>query len=90
MDDLISVVVPCFNAEKTIADTIVSVLSQTHKNLECVVIDDCSTDNSLAIIEHVKSTDSRVEVIALSKNVGVAAARNIGLANSKGFFFHSG
>lgn len=63
---LVSVVVPLFNAEKYIADTISSVLAQTYKNWELIIIDDCSEDNSYEIAERFSNCDSRIHLIKKS------------------------
>jgi len=75
--DLVSVVIPAFNAEATINDTLTSVRNQTHRNLEIIVVDDGSTDNTRSIVEEHASVDLRVTLIS-RENAGVAAARNIG------------
>lgn len=82
--DLISVIVPVYNAEKYILETINSIISQTYDNLEIILIDDCSTDDSLKILEQVK--DPRIRIIKLKENKGVANARNIGIEKSNGEF----
>jgi glycosyltransferase involved in cell wall biosynthesis len=74
---LVSVVIPAFNAEATIHDTLRSVRSQTHLNLEIIVVDDGSTDRTGSIVESHASSDPRVTLISQA-NAGVAAARNVG------------
>ena len=83
--DLISVIIPCFNAEFTINQTIESVLSQTYTNWECVIVNDGSKDNSRKIIEPYIKADSRFKLINID-NSGVSTARNIGILNSQGTF----
>ena len=82
---LVSVVIPAFNAEQTIARTIESACAQTHHNLEIIVVDDGSTDNTLAVADACAASDRRIKVIRSSNN-GVAAARNLGIKMSHGSF----
>ena len=80
---LISVVIPAFNSEKTIQETIESVLNQTWKNLELIVINDGSKDSTLDIITSIK--DPRLKVFSYP-NAGVAASRNRGTSIAQGEF----
>lgn len=81
---LVSVVLPVYNREDTIARAINSVLNQTYTNLEIIVVDDCSTDQSLRKIREFQ--DDRISVIALNQNAGANAARNKGAMAAKGQF----
>lgn len=83
-EGLVSVVMPAYNAERYIARSIASVLEQTYRQLELVVIDDHSTDGTLALADAVARTDSRVRVVRLPCNGGVAAARNAGISAARG------
>lgn len=78
--NLISVIIPAFNAEKTIELTLSSVFNQTYSPLEILVVNDGSTDGTLAILE---KFESKIKIITI-ENKGVSNARNVGLANSKG------
>ncbi|HHP7246229.1 MAG TPA: glycosyltransferase [Elainellaceae cyanobacterium] len=80
---LISVIIPMFNAENTIRETIDSVLQQTLTDFEIIVIDDGSTDASLDAVKHIH--DSRIRVLS-QPNSGAPASRNRGLAESTGEF----
>lgn len=81
-DDLISVVVPVYNRAHLVARTIGSVCTQSYRNLEILLIDDCSTD---AIEEAVAALgDSRVRLVRRARNGGVAAARNTGVEEARG------
>ena len=82
----VSVVMPAFNAAATLRRAMGSVLAQTHRELELVVVDDASTDGSARIIEEVADTDRRVVPLRLRQNAGVASARNAGLAAASGTF----
>ena len=80
----VSVITPVYNAEKYLSETIESVLKQTYKSFEYLLIDDCSTDNSASIIKEFEEKDSRVRYIKLTENSGAAVARNRGLEEAKG------
>lgn len=81
-NDLISVIIPTYNREKSILLSIASVLNQTYLNLECIVVDDASTDNTEEIVRQVM--DSRLVYLKLNENSGSSFARNIGIRASKG------
>lgn len=83
MDELISVIVPVFNVEKYLNKCIDSIISQTYKKLEILLIDDGSTDKCSQICNEYARVDSRVKVIH-QKNAGLSAARNVGLEIAKG------
>ena len=74
---LISVVMPNYNGHRFVEQAIESVLGQTYQNFELIVVDDCSNDDSLSLIEHKAQSNSRIRVIALEHNAGVANARNV-------------
>ena len=78
----VSVIIPLYNEEKYILECINSLINQTYKNLEIIVVDDKSTDNSLKLLEQIK--DDRIRIIKLNKNSGVAHARNKGIEVSTG------
>lgn len=80
----VSVIMACHNAERFIGEAIDSVLCQTYKNLELIIVDDASTDNSLAIARQASSLDPRIYVYTLDKNVGPGGARNIGVEKASG------
>ena len=79
---LISVVIPAFNREKTISYCLNSVLAQTYEKIEVIVVDDCSTDNTVAVAK--SYTDPRVRCIVLEKKSGAQAARNRGIREAAG------
>ena len=79
----VSVIVPTFNSESTLRDTINSVLGQSFKDFELIIVDDCSTDKTVDIIKSF-SHDKRVIYIKSKDNLGPAACRNLGMAISKG------
>ncbi len=80
---LISFIVPSFNFEKYIGKCIESILTQTYSNLELIIVNDGSTDNSRLIIDEYAKKDARITAIH-KKNEGVSIARNTGLHKSKG------
>lgn len=84
--ELVSVVVPVFNAEAHLTTALRSLAEQSYSNIEVIVVDDASTDSSLAVAQAFSQQDSRFRVIAQTSNQGAYAARNRGLAASKGAF----
>ena len=81
-DELVSVIIPAFNAASTLGDTLESVRSQTHRRLEIIVVDDGSHDRTADIAEAHAAEDGRVRLIR-QENGGVARARNAGAAASR-------
>lgn len=81
---MISVVIPTYNAEAFLAESINSILSQTHKDLEVVVVDDGSTDSTPDLIEYFAKKDKRVRYFRLPENKGISYARNVGMRESLG------
>ena len=79
---MISVVIPAFNRASTIAESVKSVLTQTYSELEVIVVDDCSTDDTELVLS--KINDSRLKYIRLLENKGANFARNKGINVSKG------
>lgn len=79
---LISIIIPVYNGEKFLRETIESVLNQTYENFELIIVNDGSTDSSKAITSSYK--DSRIVSLNLEQNRGVSNARNMGIALSKG------
>nr|WP_315174745.1 glycosyltransferase [uncultured Flavobacterium sp.] len=83
IENNVSIVMPSYNSAKFIEKSIDSVLNQTYKNWELLVIDDCSPDNSLELVKKYTQIDSRIKLITNEKNMGVAESRNRGLAEAK-------
>ncbi len=79
----VSIIMAVFNGEEFIEDSIKSVLKQTFKNFEFIIVDDGSIDNSLKIIKSYQAIDSRIKIIT-QKNNGLAKSLNVGIKNSKG------
>ncbi|MDR1773789.1 MAG: glycosyltransferase [Clostridioides sp.] len=82
--DLVSIITPMYNAERYVEDTIKSVLNQTYKNWEMIIVDDCSNDNSPEIVKKYADIDERIVYIKVDSNKGVSHARNIALKTAKG------
>lgn len=80
---LVSIIIPAYNAEKYIAETIDSVLAQTYSNWELIIVNDGSTDNTLSVIENYSRNDKRISFIS-KQNTGVSDTRNTGIAKAKG------
>ncbi len=76
MTNLVSIIMPSYNSEKTIAESIESVLSQTYSHWELLITDDHSEDSTVAIIEHFKAKDSRIKLFVTTDNGGAGKARN--------------
>lgn len=83
MEPLVSIITPVYNSEEYLEETILSVINQTYKNWELLLIDDCSTDGSYKIIEKYL-VDERMKYFKNKKNSGPAITRNIGLNETKG------
>lgn len=84
MSSLVSIIMPAHNSSGYIEQSIESIRNQTYENWELIIINDCSTDNTKEICEAYKEKDSRIILVNLEKNVGVANARNIAIQNAKG------
>ncbi len=83
MNPLVSVVIPCHNAVRFLEKTVESVLKQTHSNLECILVDDGSTDHTAEMCKSLVARDERVKYIH-KENGGIASARNAGIKAAKG------
>ena len=85
MNELVSIITPCYNAERFIRETIESVIAQTYTNWEMIIVDDCSKDNSAEIIKEYAAKDSRIKYLKTEKPSGSPTLpRNIGIQNAKG------
>lgn len=79
-----SIIMPVYNVEKYVAQAIESVLSQSHRDFELIIVNDCSPDNSLSICESYAEKDKRIRIISLSQNGGLSNARNVGMQSMRG------
>ena len=86
MDELISIIVPVYNVEKYIEETISCVTAQTCKDWELLLVEDCGTDGTLEVIKRCmdNSGDARIRLIRQTTNQGAARARNRGLQEARG------
>jgi teichuronic acid biosynthesis glycosyltransferase TuaG len=85
-NDLVSIIMPVYNSEKFIEYSIKSVLSQSYKNWELIIVDDCSTDKTSYIVEHFKQKEKRIRYCKLESNSGAAMARNKAIDVAQGRF----
>ena len=83
MSGKVSVIIPVYNGEKTIEKCINSIINQSYKDLEIIIVNDGSTDNTYEICQKYSQKDDRIQVIN-QENKGVCLARNIGIKFSKG------
>lgn len=82
----VSIIMPAFNSESTVSESIDSVLSQSFSDFELIIIDDCSSDRTLDIIKNYEKMDARVKIISLEKNSGAGVARTAGINVSLGTY----
>lgn len=87
MNKLVSIVLPTFNGEKYIRESIESVLNQSYKNWELIIVNDCSTDNTAKIVEEYIKLDSRIKLITNSQNEKLPKSLNIGFENANGEYY---
>jgi teichuronic acid biosynthesis glycosyltransferase TuaG len=80
----VSIITPSFNSAKFIAKTIESVQNQSHQKWEMIIVDDCSTDQTVTIIEQFVANDDRIHLFQLDKNSGAGIARDLALSKAKG------
>ena len=79
---IVSVIMPAFNAENTIIKSIKSILNQTYSNIELIIVNDFSNDNTLELITQIK--DNRIKIINNDYNLGISGSLNIGIHASSG------
>ena len=85
MDELISVIINVYNGEKFIEKCLESIINQTYKNLEILIINDGSTDNTLKICEQYK--DERIRIVT-TENLGLSLSRNVGIEEAQGEYLY--
>lgn len=76
MEPLVSIITPAYNVEKYIEQTINSVLNQTYKNWEMIIVEDCSKDNTFKLIQNLSKRDTRIKIYQNKRNSGVSFTRN--------------
>jgi teichuronic acid biosynthesis glycosyltransferase TuaG len=81
---MVSIVMPCFMNERFVGDAIESVIAQTYRNWELIVVDDASKDQSRAVVGAYVQKDSRIMLLKLRRNSGPAVARNTAIAAARG------
>lgn len=86
MPCLVSIIVPAFNASAYLRRCVESILGQSHRELELIVVNDCSTDDTAMILNEMAGKDSRLKAVHLSENAGVHGARSRGVDMARGEF----
>ena len=84
MTPKLSIIVPVYNTEKYLKECLDSLINQTFKDIEIIIVNDCSPDNSEAIIFEYMSNDPRIKYVKHDKNLGLGGARNTGITNATG------
>lgn len=82
--ELVSVLIPCYNAEKYVEEAINSVLIQTYRNIEVIAIDDCSTDKTYDLLQQMALGDSRLKLYRNEVNKGLIGTLNFGIDQCEG------
>jgi glycosyltransferase involved in cell wall biosynthesis len=82
----VSIIMPVYNAESCLETAVNSLLAQTWNNIEVIIVDDCSTDNTFALANQLSEKDHRVKVLQQASNSGAYPARNLGLLHATGDF----
>ena len=80
----VSIIVPVYNVEQYIGECLDSILKQTYDNLEVILVEDCSTDNTLSLCQRYAKTDARIKLLRNEKNAGVSFSRNRALEVATG------
>ena len=83
-NNLVSIIMPAFNSEKTIVNAIKSVINQSYKTWELIIINDCSSDNTLEVINKYAVNHFNIRLINLNKNYGAGYSRNQGILEANG------
>lgn len=83
---LVSIILPVYNGAKHIHKSINSILSQDYKNIELIIVNDCSTDETLNIINSFAQNDSRINIISNTSNLKLPGTLNVGFANANGLY----
>lgn len=84
LDGLVSIIMPAYNSEMYIRETLESVFKQDYAKWELIIVDDCSTDNTRDIIREYQKKTDKIRLICLPKNQGVANARNTAIKDARG------
>lgn len=86
MKHKVSIITPTYNSERFISETIEAIQTQTYKNWELLITDDCSTDDTVEIVKKYQKKDDRVKLYVLEKNGGAGVARNNSIGKATGRF----
>lgn len=84
MEELVSIITPLFNSERFLSDCVESVLQQTYRNWEMIIVDDCSSDSSYALANQFAEKEPRIRVFQLNTNSGSGVARNKAIKEARG------
>lgn len=82
--DLVSIIMPAYNSEEYISESINSIINQTYQNWELLITDDCSNDDTVEVVKKCVLNDKRVKLFKLTENSGAGVARNNGIRYAKG------
>lgn len=85
-DPLISVLIPVYNVENFVEEAVLSICNQSYKNLQIIIVDDCSTDNTYKILDNMSKLDNRIELYRNSENSKIVKTLNYALTKAKGEF----
>ena len=86
-EKLVSIILPVYNGADSIRNAIDSILEQTYTNWELIIVNDCSTDNTLEIISQYQQKDKRIKIICNEKNLKLPLTLNIGFSSAKGEYY---
>lgn len=87
MDRLVSIVLPVYNGQKYISGAIDSILQQSYKNIELIIVNDCSTDSTLEILKEYEKKDARIRIVNNPQNMKLPKSLNIGFREANGDYF---
>lgn len=82
--DLVSIIMPTYNSERYVGNSIESIIAQSYKNWELLITDDCSTDSTYSLVSNFIEKDSRIKLFRLEKNSGGGVARSYSIKNAHG------
>lgn len=85
-ENLVSIIMPAYNCAEWIGKSISSIIAQTYENWELIIVDDCSTDNTLDVVEEYSKSDKRIKLHKLTQNSGAAIARNTAVDMANGVY----
>ena len=86
INSLVSVIMSCYNSEKTLKSSIESILNQTYKNIEFLIINDASTDTTFEILKSYQVENNKIKIFSNNLNIGLTKSLNLLIKNSSGEF----